>query len=612
MRFEEIDTRDAAGAVLAHKHRIGHGATLKKGRILSAADCVALVEAGFPRVTVARLAEGDLTEDDAAHRVAEAAAGPNVQVSPPATGRANAFATARGVLVAPRDRVDAVNLVDEAITIATLPPFSVVEVGAMVFTVKIIPFAVPEPTVARARARASEGGPLAWVAPLRPKRAGLVSTTLPGVPDEVLARGAKSQELRMAYLGGRVVREVRVPHDTASIARAIEAFLSEGLDLVLVLGASAIVDRDDVVPQAIRAVGGAVDHLGMPVDPGNLLLLGHKGATPIVGVPGCARSIRPSGFDGVLERLAADLPITREDLMRMGSGGLLAEIPGRPAARDAIRFEAASRSEDLGAPPAGASASATGSAEDEGDRSRRPDDSGSPGSRADRDKRVAAVILAAGLSRRMGGPNKLLAPIDGAPMIARAVDAFLASKASPVLVVVGHRAAEVRAALADRPVRFVENPDFEEGLGASLRAGIEALDEGLDGALVGLGDMPRVAPAHVDALIDAFDPKGPATIVVPVHDRKRGHPVLWSARHFAEMRKLGGDVGARALLERHRDAVLAVPIDDAAVLLDVDTPEMLAAASAGRATSGPADGTQAVQFSEAADLRRAGRDPKKA
>jgi molybdenum cofactor cytidylyltransferase len=87
--------------------------------------------------------------------------------------------------------------------------------------------------------------------------------------------------------------------------------------------------------------------------------------------------------------------------------------------------------------------------------------------------------------------------------------------------------------------------------------------------------MPWVRPEHVDALIDAFVPGGRATICVPLHDRKRGHPVLWSARHFAEMKTLGGDVGARSLLERHADAVRTVEIADASVHRDVDTPDML-------------------------------------
>jgi len=197
--------------------------------------------------------------------------------------------------------------------------------------------------------------------------------------------------------------------------------------------------------------------------------------------------------------------------------------------------------------------------------------------------RVAAVVLAAGLSRRMGGPNKLLAKIDGVPIVTRVVDALLASKAGPVLVVVGHEANQVRAVLGGRNVRFIDNPAYEEGLGASLRVGIEAAEGAgpVDGALVALGDMPWIRPEHIDALIAAFDPEGPGTICVPVHDRKRGHPVLWSSRHFGEMRKLGGDVGARGLLELHASAALAVPVDDAAVHLDIDTPEMLETAKSG-------------------------------
>ena len=531
MKFEELPVEAAAGAILAHGHRLGPGSMLKKGHVVTEADVRALAAAGLTRVTGVRMEEGDLGEDEAARRIAEAIRGPNVRVDRAAAGRANLFATARGVLVAPRDRVDALNASDEAITLATLPPYAVAEVGAMVATVKIIPFAVPEALAARAVLAARGDGPLLAVAPFTRKRAGLVLTVLPGVHERQLARIGENQRLRMAYLGGEIARELHVDHDARSIAGAIGALLEGGMDLVLVLGASAVVDRRDVVPVAIEAVGGTVDHLGMPVDPGNLLLLGHKGTTPIIGVPGCARSLKPSWFDWVLERLAADLDVTGADIMRLGAGGLLAEVAGRPFPRHA----------EAAAPP----------------------------------PRVAAVVLAAGLSRRMGGPNKLLAEIDGVPVVTRVVDALLASKADPVLVVTGHQADRVMAALEGRAVRFVPNAAYEEGLGASLRAGIEAVGDDVDGALVALGDMPWIRAAHVDALIAAFDPQGPSTICVPVHDRKRGHPVLWSARHFGEMRKLGGDVGARELLERHADAVLAVPVDDAAVHLDVDTPDML-------------------------------------
>ncbi|MDB4944149.1 MAG: 4-diphosphocytidyl-2C-methyl-D-erythritol kinase [Labilithrix sp.] len=530
MRFEELASHDAVGAMLAHGHRIGPATMLKKGHVVTAEDARALVAAGVLRVSAARLEDGDLDENEAARRIAQAVAGPNVTVARAATGRANLFAAARGVVVAARERIDALNEVDEAITLATLLPYAVVENGAMVATVKIIPFAVPASLVERAVA----ASPVLDVAPFTAKRAGLVLTTLPGVREAQLAQGSRSQHRRMAYLGGSIARELRVPHDEASVAEALRTLLDEKLDLVMVLGASAIVDRLDVVPVAIERAGGVIEHLGMPVDPGNLLLLGRHGTTPILGVPGCARSLKRSGFDAVLERIAADLPVGRAEIVRLGAGGLLAEV-SRPAPRQAE----------------------------------------SPGVSS---PRVAAIVLAAGLSRRMGGANKLLAPIDGVPIVARTVDALLASRAAPVLVVVGHEADRVRAALAGREVVFVPNAAYEEGLGASLRAGVEALTADVHGALVALGDMPWVKPAHVDALVAAFDPSGPHTICVPVHDRKRGHPVLWSRRHFPEMKKLGGDVGARALLEQHAGAVLAVDVDDAAVHLDVDTPSMLAAA----------------------------------
>jgi molybdenum cofactor cytidylyltransferase len=546
MRFEEVRVGDATGAVLAHTYLLGGGSALKKGRLLDAADVAALEAAGVARVFVARLAADDLGEDAAAARLAAAVAGPNVAVARALTGRANLFASARGVLLVDAEGVDRVNTLDERVTFATRPRFEVVSSGEMVATVKIIPFAVPAELVSRAEG-AARGG-LVRVAPFVHKRAGLVSTRLGATRGAFEDRAVASQRQRMAYVGGELARELRVPHAVEDVARALAALLEEGLDLVLVLGASAVVDRADVVPAAIERVGGEVLHLGMPVDPGNLLLLGRKGPVPVVGVPGCARSLRRSGFDEVLERIAADVPVTPRDLMLLGTGGLLEEVPGRPSPR-------------LG----------------QGDVMVLP--------------RVAAVVLAAGMARRMG-INKLLEDVGGRPMIARVVDAFLASKAAPVVVVLGHEAARVRDALAGRQVVFVENPSYEEGLGASLRAGIAAVarmhDPSVDGALVALGDMPFVRPALVDQLIGAFEPRGAFSVCVPVHERKRGHPVLWSSRHFAEMAKLEGDVGARALLERHADEVLPVPVDDPGIHLDVDTAAMLDAA---RVKSGGRGGT---------------------
>jgi molybdenum cofactor cytidylyltransferase len=189
---------------------------------------------------------------------------------------------------------------------------------------------------------------------------------------------------------------------------------------------------------------------------------------------------------------------------------------------------------------------------------------------------VAAIVLAAGRSTRMGEANKLLCGIAGAPMVRHVAAATLGSRARPVLVVTGHQEAAVRAALAGLTVTFVANPDYASGLMSSLKAGIAALPQGIAGALVALGDMPMLRPADFDRLIEAFLAAGTGNIVVPVYRGRRGNPVLWPAAYFANILALEGDTGARQLFASHAAAIREVPIAAAAVLEDIDTPEALA------------------------------------
>jgi molybdenum cofactor cytidylyltransferase len=191
-----------------------------------------------------------------------------------------------------------------------------------------------------------------------------------------------------------------------------------------------------------------------------------------------------------------------------------------------------------------------------------------------RPPKVAAIVLAAGQSRRMG-VNKLIGDFTGRPLIAHAVSAALASQASPVVVVTGFEADAVRAALAGLDVRFVHNPDYARGMSASLIAGIGSLSDDIDGALVCLGDMPRVTASHLDRLIAAFDPAAGRAICMPSFRGRRGNPVLWARRFFPEIRGLAGDVGARALIGEHADLVYEVAVEDDGVLFDVDTPQGL-------------------------------------
>jgi molybdenum cofactor cytidylyltransferase len=341
----------------------------------------------------------------------------------------------------------------------------------------------------------------------------------------------KVTEERLAPAGAIIVAERRVAHEQGALAKAIEEVLSEGAELVIVFGASAIADRRDVIPAAVEAIGGRVAHFGMPVDPGNLLLVASARGRPVLGAPGCARSPKENGFDWVLMRLLAGLDVPREAITGMGVGGLLMEIVTRPQPRTE--------------PPVVAP------------------------------RRIAAIVLAAGRSTRMGGPNKLLAEIARRPLVRIAAEEALASRAKPVIVVTGHQRDHVEQVLAGLPVRLVHNPDFAQGLGTSLAAGIAAVPADADGAIVCLGDMPQVDTALIDRLIGAFDPDRGALVVVPTFEGKRGNPVLWSRRFFPDLTAIEGDVGARHLIGRYGEAVVEVPVDGKAALTDIDTPEAL-------------------------------------
>jgi molybdenum cofactor cytidylyltransferase len=543
MKFGEVPVAEAEGAILVHSLRLGKTA-LKKGRVLAAADIEAIATAGIDEITVVRLEPGDVREDPAASRIAAVAAGPGIGGAPAFTGRANLFAETKGLLVFDRERLDRLNLVDEAVTLGTLPPYAVVEPRQMVATVKIIPFAVAEGAVAHCAEIAGEGGPLLRVAAFRPLAVGLIQTRLPGLKESILDKTREVTLGRLDALGCSLVLECRCAHKSGELAPQIVAAIGE-VDMLLIHGASAIVDRRDVIPAAIAAARGTIDHFGMPVDPGNLLLLGHVAGKPVLGLPGCARSPKVNGFDWVLERLVAGLPMGPKEIMSMGAGGLLAEIPTRGLKR-----------EEAGAAPA-----------------TRP--AGPTVAKAPPGPRIAALLLAAGKSSRMG-ENKMLAEIDGQPMVARTAQRLLSSHARPIVAVLGNEAKAVDTALGKLPVERVQNPDFAEGLSTSLKCGLTALPADIEGTLVCLGDMPLITGRDLDRLSAAFNPLEGRAIIVPTRRGKRGNPVLWSRQFFAEMMTLSGDAGARRLIDEHADLVAEIEMDTDGIFIDIDTPEALA------------------------------------
>jgi molybdenum cofactor cytidylyltransferase len=214
------------------------------------------------------------------------------------------------------------------VTLGTLPPYAVVEPRTDGGDGQDHPVRGAGTAVARCAKIAADGGKLLRVAAFRPLSVGLIQTRLPGLKESILDKTREVTQARLDALGCTLAFERRCAHKSAELAPQIVAAIGE-VDMLLIHGASAIVDRRDVIPAAIEAAGGTVDHFGMPVDPGNLLLLGHVAGKPVLGLPGCARSPKVNGFDWVLERLVAGLPVGPKEIMSMGAGGLLAEIPTR-------------------------------------------------------------------------------------------------------------------------------------------------------------------------------------------------------------------------------------------------------------------------------------------
>jgi molybdenum cofactor cytidylyltransferase len=514
----------AVGHILAHALSLPD-LRLRKGHVLTVNDTGRIIASGIETIIVAQLDADDVAEDHAAMRIGLPLAGPGLTRGAAFTGRVNLFAVSDGLLVLDRAVIDRVNRIDEGVTIATLPPFTPVVAGQMVATVKIIPFAVPEAIISQVEQVLAT--PPIRLSPWAGLSVGLVQTLLPGIKPGTLDKTRAVLAQRLEGIGAILAWEQRVAHEETALA----AILAEKTaDLLLIVGASAITDRRDVIPVGLELAGGMVRHLGMPVDPGNLLLLGERQGKPVLGLPGCARSPKLNGVDWLLWRFGAGLPVTPDDIMGMGVGGLLAEVAERPVPRT------------IGI----------------------------------RQPRIHGLILAAGSSRRMGRENKLLLPFQGKPLLRHVVDAAALSQLSGLTLVTGHEDAAVRAMLDGMPLSIAHCADHAMGMSASLKTGLAALPADLDGVMVLLGDMPLVMAGDMDRLIAAFSPADGRGICVPVHGGQRGNPILWNSTYLPEMQGLSGDKGARDLLLRHAAAICEVPMESEGVLRDVDTPDALA------------------------------------
>ncbi len=340
MKFGPVPLKQAAGKILGHNIAGANGRRiLRKGKPLTAEDINRLRELGRTSVYVAEIEAGDVDENMATYKLAKAVMGSGLRISGPSNGRANLFATHPGLL-----RVDVERLAQmngrPGITLATLIGDSAVRQGKMVATVKILPYAVPEADVRHLETVATQNGSILCISPFSRQRVGLILSGSPSARERIVHSFESALQQRLSALEATIRKVDFISLDDeagqTNLAAMIGQHLSEGIELIIMAGETAIMDRYDLAPRAVEQAGGEVTCYGVPVDPGNLLMLGYYGRVPIMGAPGCARSPKTNIVDILLPRLLAGDRLDQQTMVQMGHGGLLEDVPERPMPRSQL------------------------------------------------------------------------------------------------------------------------------------------------------------------------------------------------------------------------------------------------------------------------------------
>ncbi len=337
MKFERVPILQAIGLILGHNISGETGRRrLRKGKRLTAEDVAVLASLGRRSVYVARHDPGDVDEDSAADRVARAVIGDGLRLSGASTGRVNIYSEHLGLLRIELDRLQTLNAC-AGVTLATLPVHTAVRQGKMVATLKIIPYALGSAVVQRAETVAHN---LLSLTALDEQRVSLILSGAPASRERIVRGFRDSLGPRLDALGATLgaIDFVPLVDETAEedLAAAIERQLANQASLLILAGETAIMDALDIAPRAIELAGGTVECYGVPVDPGNLMLLAYHGDRPILGAPGCARSPKKNIVDLVLPRLLVGDRLTQADIAAFGHGGLLEDVPERPLPRSWI------------------------------------------------------------------------------------------------------------------------------------------------------------------------------------------------------------------------------------------------------------------------------------
>lgn len=328
--MKAIPVQEAVGRVLYHDiTRIApgefHGRAFKKGHIIQEEDVPKLMNLGKYNIYVLDLQKGFIHENDAAIRIAKAAAGDGITLTEPSEGKVKMLAERHGLLKINADALSRVNSIEQVV-LSTLHTNQIVKADHPVAGTRIIPLFTEESRVLHVEKICAATGPLVEVKPFRSLEVGLVTTGNEIHSKRIEDKFGPIVRRKFADMGSSVFRQIVTPDDVSTIVRSIQELLEEGAEMIVVSGGMSV-DPDDRTPAAIRAAGGEVVTYGSPTFPGAMFMLSYLGDVPVVGLPGCAMYHKATVFELIVPRILAGDRIARADIIALGHGGFCASCP---------------------------------------------------------------------------------------------------------------------------------------------------------------------------------------------------------------------------------------------------------------------------------------------
>ena len=322
-----LPVKDAVGMILAHDMTEivpgkSKGAAFKKGHVIRKEDIPRLLNMGKEHIYIMEFKEGDVHENEAAIRMAKAAAGQGIEFSEPSEGKVNLISKHSGLLKVNFKALAEINGVDEII-FATLHTDQFISENTKVAGTRIIPLVINDEKIKAVEEMSKTNWPIVEVIPLRKLKVGIVTTGNEVFYKRIEDKFGPVIEEKFKELGCNVVKQIVSKDDADMIAESIKILIDEGADIITVTGGMSV-DPDDVTPTGIKKSGANIVSYGAPTLPGAMFLLSYIGNTPVLGLPGCVMYSKRTIFDLVVPRLVAGEIVTKQDIVKLGHGGLCA------------------------------------------------------------------------------------------------------------------------------------------------------------------------------------------------------------------------------------------------------------------------------------------------